>query len=71
MEKLLHGELTEPVMEEVRRVLPKKNLMVFVSSTFLDTNLEKIYSTERFFQSSKRKLGNMKSKSYSTICGLE
>jgi WD40 repeat protein len=41
MEKLLRGELTEEVMDAVRRVLPKKNLMVFVSSTFLDTNLER------------------------------
>jgi hypothetical protein len=41
MEKLLRGEITGEVMEELRRVLPKKNLMVFVSSTFLDTNLER------------------------------
>jgi hypothetical protein len=41
MDKLLCGELTETVMEEVRRILPKKNLLVFVSSTFLDTNLER------------------------------
>jgi WD40 repeat protein len=41
MEKLLRGEITGEVMGELRRVLPKKNLMVFVSSTFLDTNLER------------------------------
>jgi hypothetical protein len=41
MQKLLRGEITETTMEELRRVLPKKNLMVFVSSTFLDTNLER------------------------------
>jgi tetratricopeptide (TPR) repeat protein len=41
MEKLLRGEMTGEVMVELRRVLPKKNLMVFVSSTFLDTNLER------------------------------
>jgi WD40 repeat protein len=41
MEKLIRGEITRDVMEEMKRVLPKKNLMVFVSSTFLDTTLER------------------------------
>jgi WD40 repeat protein/GTPase SAR1 family protein len=41
MEKLSHGQITEESMEEIRRVMPKKKLMVFVSSTFLDTNLER------------------------------
>jgi WD40 repeat protein len=41
MEKLIRGEITRDVVEELRQVLPKKNLMVFVSSTFLDTNLER------------------------------
>jgi hypothetical protein len=41
MEKIIRGEITPTVMEEVRRVVPKKNLMVFVSSTFVDTNLER------------------------------
>jgi hypothetical protein len=41
MENLIRGKVTETVMEEVRRVLPRKNLMVFVSSTFLDTSLER------------------------------
>jgi WD40 repeat protein/GTPase SAR1 family protein len=41
MDKLIRGDVTKAVMEEIRRVVPKKNLMVFVSSTFLDTNLER------------------------------
>jgi hypothetical protein len=40
MEKLLRGEMTES-MKELRRVMPRKKLMVFVSSIFLDTNLER------------------------------
>jgi hypothetical protein len=41
MERLIRGEITESSMEELKRVLPKKKLMIFVSSTFLDTNLER------------------------------
>jgi hypothetical protein len=41
MEKLLRGEMTEESMKELKRLMPKKKLMVFVSSTFLDTNLER------------------------------
>jgi WD40 repeat protein/ABC-type dipeptide/oligopeptide/nickel transport system ATPase component len=41
MEKLIRGEINEASMEELRKVMPKKKLMVFVSSTFLDTNLER------------------------------
>jgi WD40 repeat protein/tetratricopeptide (TPR) repeat protein len=40
-EKLIRGEITEVSMAELKRMLPKKNLMVFVSSTFLDSNLER------------------------------
>jgi hypothetical protein len=46
MEKLIRGEITGEVMGELRRVLPKKNLMVFVSSTFLDTNLERYFTSK-------------------------
>jgi WD40 repeat protein len=41
MEKFIRGEMTEVSMKELRRVVPKKKLTVFVSSTFLDTNLER------------------------------
>jgi WD40 repeat protein len=41
MEKLIRGDITEESMKELRRSMPKKQLMVFVSSTFLDTNLER------------------------------
>jgi hypothetical protein len=41
MEKLIRGEINEASMEELKKVMPKKKLMVFVSSTFLDTNLER------------------------------
>jgi hypothetical protein len=41
MEKLIRGQITEASMEEIRRAMPKKKLMVFVSSTFDDTHLER------------------------------
>jgi WD40 repeat protein len=41
MERVIRGEFTEFSIDELRKVLPKKKLMVFVSSTFLDTNLER------------------------------
>jgi WD40 repeat protein/DNA replication protein DnaC len=41
MEHLIRGQITEASMKEIRRVMPKKKLMVFVSSTFLDTTLER------------------------------
>jgi WD40 repeat protein len=41
MQKLIHGEITEASMEELRKIMPKKKLMVFVSSTFMDSNLER------------------------------
>jgi WD40 repeat protein len=41
MQKLIRGEISEASMRELRRVMLKKKLMVFVSSTFLDTNLER------------------------------
>jgi hypothetical protein len=41
MEKLIRGEITESSIEEVKKLLPKKKLMIFVSSTFLDTSLER------------------------------
>jgi WD40 repeat protein len=41
METIIRGEMAEESMKELRRVMPKKKLMVFVSSTFLDTNLER------------------------------
>jgi GTPase SAR1 family protein len=39
--KVIYGEMTERSMEELKRKMPKKKLMVFVSSTFLDTSLER------------------------------
>jgi hypothetical protein len=41
MEQLIRGQITKASMEEIRRVMPKKKLMVFVSSTFDDTHLER------------------------------
>jgi hypothetical protein len=41
MQKLIRGEITETSMEELRKIMPKKKLMVFVSSTFMDSNLER------------------------------
>jgi hypothetical protein len=41
MEKLIRGQITEASMQEIRRVKPKKTLMVFVSSTFDDSHLER------------------------------
>jgi hypothetical protein len=41
MERLIRGEITEVSMEELKKLLPKRKLMIFVSSTFLDTNLER------------------------------
>jgi WD40 repeat protein len=41
MQQLVRGEISEASMRELRRAMPKKKLMVFVSSTFLDTNLER------------------------------
>jgi WD40 repeat protein/DNA replication protein DnaC len=41
MEKLIHGQIAEASMEEIRRVMPKKTLMVFVSSTFDDSRMER------------------------------
>jgi hypothetical protein len=41
MEKVIRGQITELSMAELRQVMPKKKLMVFVSFTFLDTNLER------------------------------
>jgi hypothetical protein len=41
MEKTIRGDLTEVSMDELKKLLPKKKLQIFVSSTFLDTNLER------------------------------
>jgi WD40 repeat protein len=41
MKKLIRGEITEDSMAELKKLHPKKNLMIFVSSTFADTFLER------------------------------
>jgi hypothetical protein len=41
MQKLFRGEINEVSVGELKRVMPHKKLMLFVSSTFLDTNLER------------------------------
>jgi WD40 repeat protein len=35
------GQVTGASMEELKKLLPKRKLLIFVSSTFLDTNLER------------------------------
>jgi WD40 repeat protein len=41
MEKLISGDISESSMDQLRELHPKKKQMIFVSSTFLDTNLER------------------------------
>jgi WD40 repeat protein len=41
MDRLIRGEITAVAMEDLNSTLPKKKLMIFVSSTFVDTGLER------------------------------
>jgi WD40 repeat protein len=41
MENLIRGDITEASMKDLIKIVPKRKLIVFVSSTFIDTKLER------------------------------